>query len=141
MTGTVSSPLDAACSGVYLPPPAPGRLRQAAARAGLVDFSVDLAQVRDKARFLAVCAARLGFPPSFGNNWDAFADSLQDFSWRAAKGYLIHFRHASAFAKAAPQDYATALEILRAAAEFWKERGTPFIALIDGAPDLPRLPI
>jgi hypothetical protein len=116
-------------------------LRQAAARAGLVDFCIDLAPVSDKARFLALCAARLGFPPSFGNNWDAFADSLQDFSWRAANGYLIDFRHTSAFAKAVPQDYATALEILRATAAFWKERGTPFIALIDGAPDLPRFPI
>lgn len=141
MIGTVHSPLDALWSGVYRPPRAPGRLRQAAARAGLVDFCIDLAPVSDKARFLALCAARLGFPPSFGNNWDAFADSLQDFSWRAANGYLIDFRHTSAFAKAVPQDYATALEILRAAAAFWKERGTPFIALIDGAPDLPRFPI
>lgn len=141
MTGTAPSPLDAACSGVYRPPRAPGRLRQAAARAGLVDFSIDLAPVSDKARFLAVCAARLGFPASFGNNWDAFADSLQDLSWHAAEGYLIHFRHTSAFAKAVPQDYATALEILRTAAEFWKARGTPFIALIDGASDLPRFPI
>ena len=37
------------------------------------------------------------------------------------------------------RDYATALEILRAAAEFWKDRGTPFIVLIDGVPDLPEL--
>jgi hypothetical protein len=131
--------LNAALSGVYRPSPAPARLRQAAARGGLVDFSVDLAEVNDKARFLAVCAARLGFPPSFGSNWDAFADSLQDFSWCVANGYLIHFWRASVFARAVPRDYATALEILRAAAEFWKDRGRPFIVLIDGAPDLPEL--
>ena len=135
--GTAHSLLDAACSGVYRAPAVSEKLRQAAARAGLAEFSIDLAQVGDKGEFLAVCAARLGFPASFGNNWDAFADSLQDFSWRAAKGYLIHLRHIAAFAKSAPQDYATAIEILHMAAEFWKECGTPFIALVDGASDLP----
>jgi hypothetical protein len=137
VTGTAQSLLDAARSGVYRAPLAPDLLRQAAVRSGLAYFSVDLVQAGDKARFLGACAAGLRFPASFGLNWDAFADSLQDFSWRTAKGYLIHLRHASSFARAAPEDYATAIEILREAAAFWKQRGTAFITLVDDAADLP----
>lgn len=137
MTGTAQSWFDAARSGVYRPPLAADSLRAAALRAGLAYFSVDLEQVGDKAGFLGACAAGLRFPPSFGLNWDAFADSLQDFSGRTAKGYLIHLRHASGFANAAPRDYATAIEILREAAAFWKQRGTAFITLVEDAADLP----
>lgn len=137
MTGTPHPLFDAVRSGVYQAPPAPGPLREAALRAGLACFSVDLSHVDDKARFLETCAAALGFPATFGRNWDALADCLQDFSWRTASGYLIHLRHCSAFARTAPNDYATAIEILRESAAFWKQRGTPFVALVDGAADLP----
>lgn len=137
MTDALHSLFNAARSGVYQAPPALGSLREAALRAGLACFSVDLAQVDDKARFLDACAAGLGLPATFGRNWDALADCLQDFSWRTAAGYLLHLRHAFAFAKAAPQDYATAIDILHESAEFWKQRGMPFIALVDGAADLP----
>lgn len=112
-------------------------VRQAAARLGVACFSVDLAHVRNKSGFLAACAAALGFPVSFGHNWDAFADSVQDLSWHSARSYLVHLQSAAAFARAAPEDYATALEILGYAAEYWKTRGTVFIVLIDGASDLP----
>jgi hypothetical protein len=115
----------------------PDPLRNSAARAGLAHFSVDLENVGAKASFLHACAARLGFPETFGHNWDAFADSLQDFSWHAANGYLIHLRHAGAFAASAPRDYATAIAILRESAAFWEARGTVFIALVDDDPDLP----
>lgn len=137
MTDPLPSLFDAARSGVYRAPQAPGPAREAALRAGLACFSVDLAPVVDKAQFLDACAAGLGLPPTFGRNWDAFADCLQDFSWRTAAGYLVHLRHASAFAKAAPRDYATAIEILHESAAFWKARGKPFVALVDDAGGLP----
>lgn len=137
MTARSSSPFDAARSGLYRPPDAIDLLQQAAARVGIAWFTVNLRGVGDKGRFLDTCATALGFPSSFGHNWDAFADSLQDFSWHPARGYLIHLEHAPDFARAAPQDYATALDILGYAAQYWKERGRVFIALIDDADGCP----
>jgi hypothetical protein len=137
VTATAHIPLDATRSGVYRSPVVPEPLWKSAARAGFAHFSVDLDNVAAKAAFLKICATRLGFPAAFGHNWDAFADSLQDFSWHAASGYLIHFQHAGAFAAGAPHDYAVAIAILRETAAFWKARGTAFIVLVDDALDVP----
>lgn len=125
------------CSGVYLAPEAVYPLRQAAANREFAWIDLDLRRVTGKPRFLARCAAALDFPETFGSNWDALADCLQDLSWRRAAGYVLHLRDASGFARAAPDDYATALEIIGGAATFWQERGTAFIVLVDGASDLP----
>jgi hypothetical protein len=130
-------PFDATRSGVYRCPALTEPLWKAAARSGFAHFSVDLDNVAAKAPFLKICANRLRFPATFGHNWDAFADSLQDFSWYAASGYLIHFQHAGAFATGAPHDYTIAIAILRETAAFWKARGTLFIVLLDDARDLP----
>lgn len=112
-------------------------MRQAAARVGIAFFDVRLAGVSDKDGFLAACATTLAFPHGFGGNWDAFADCVQDLSWRAATGYAIHLQDVADFARGAPQDYASAIEILRYAADYWKGRGTGFFVLVDDAPELP----
>ena len=137
MTTAPSSPFDATRSGLYRTPDAIDLLQQAAARLGIAYFGVELGGARDKDAFLAACARALGFPATFGHNWDAFADSVQDLSWRPARGYLVHLEHVAAFARSAPESYATAIEILRYAADDWKARGTAFIVLVDDAPDLP----
>jgi hypothetical protein len=140
MNAAASGPVGPDRSGVYLSPASMRDLRAAAARAELAWFAVDLAGVADKVHFLAQCAERLGFPDYFGRNWDAFADCLQDFSWRPAAGYVIHLKGAADFAAGAPAEWAVALEILRDAATFWSERGTAFITLADGIAGLPDFP-
>lgn len=141
MTASSHTPFDPARSGVFRTPSNLQLLQQAAARVGVACFAVDLARAGDKHHFLAACAAALKFPEPFGGNWDAFADGVQDLSWHPARGYALHLQNASDFAQAAPQDYATALEILRYAADYWKARGTVFLALVDDASDLaPFLP-
>lgn len=139
MTASSAIPFDPARSGVFRTPAELPLLQQAAARVGIAYFAVDLAHVGDKQRFLAACAAALKFPEPFGGNWDAFADSVQDLSWHPARGYAMHLQHASDFAQAAPEDYAAAIDILRYAADYWKARGIVFLALVDGAHDLPPL--
>lgn len=138
---TASLPaLAAGQSGLYRTPPDVGRVQDAARQASLAVFTVDLAPAGEKVRFLAECARDLRFPESFGGNWDALADCLQDFSWRPAPGYSIRFANAAVLAVASPDDYATALEILRDAAAYWKERDKPFIVMIDGDERLPPFP-
>src|SRR5690349_24876932 len=129
---------NAARSGVYCTPPAVMLVRKQARAGGVAWFDLKLNLVSGKKQFLAICGNQLEFPNDFGGNWDAFADGLRDFSWRKDHGYVLHLQHAARFAKSAPEDYATALEVLRLAADFWKERGTPFVVLVDDAADLPQ---
>ena len=130
-------------SGVYLAPAGVRALRAAVTEAKLAWFELDATSACDKQRFLAACAKNLGFPEWFGANWDALADCLKDFSWRRAPGYLILWRDAAALAAAAPDDFATALEIFSDAASYCKTRGGTFIVLLDEEPagiKLPRFP-
>ena len=136
MTASAHTPFAARHSGVYRTPQDMHLMRQAAARLGIAVFDVGLARVSDKDGFLAACATALKFPHTFGQNWDAFADCVQDLSWHAARSYVIHLQDAADFARAAPHDYATAIEVLRHAADYWKERGVGFYVLVDDAADL-----
>jgi len=116
---------------VYLAPSDASRLRAAATRSNLAWMELDTGAARNKTRFLAACARDLQFPDWFGSNWDALADCLQDLSWKAATGHVVLWRGAGTLASAAPDDFATALEIFRDAAIYWKKRGCVFIALLD----------
>jgi RNAse (barnase) inhibitor barstar len=118
-------------SGVYLAPSDTSALRAAATRGTLAWMELDTGEARNKTQFLAACARDLQFPDWFGGNWDALADCLQDLSWRPAPGHVVLWRGASRLASAAPDDFATALEIFRDAASYWKMRGRVFIALLD----------
>ena len=130
MTATPTKTLNARRSGIYLAPKSVSRLQQAANQAGLVWFDLELKPVTDKAGLLAVCRQALGFPETFGANWDALADCLQDFSWRRAPGYVINLMHTASFARTEPQDFSLLLEILDSAASYWKEQGKIFVALV-----------
>ncbi|MGW8182626.1 MAG: barstar family protein [Burkholderiales bacterium] len=131
---TAGSKWGAERSGVYLAPADTSAIRAAATRGSLAWAELDSAAARSKDQFLAACARDLGFPDWFGGNWDALADCLQDRSWQPAPGLVVLWRGASRFAATAPDDFATALEIFRDAATYWKERGRLFIALLDGQP-------
>ncbi len=131
MTANFAEILTPQGSGVYLAPPDPAALQQAAQVAGMAWFNVDLTRVADKKSLLAACRVELGFPQTFGGNWDALADCLQDFSWRAAPGYVINLGQSAAWARAAPQDFQLLLEILSGAASYWRKRGVVFMALVD----------
>jgi hypothetical protein len=133
------SMLDATRCGVYRTPAGLNAMRKAAVAAGLAWLDMPLAAVTDKAQFLALCKKQMKLPPHFGDNWDALADCLRDFAWLQSKGYVLHLGHGEKFAKAAPDDYRTALAVLGEAAAFWKDKGTPFVAFVDGAKDLPAL--
>lgn len=124
-------PFAPAQSGVYAAPAAPAALHAAARAAGFAWFELDLQEVRTKPELLALCQQVFGLPPAFGHNWDALADSIADFSWRPAPGYVVLVRHGGAFARSSPEDFATALEILAAAATYWADRRKVFLALLD----------
>jgi hypothetical protein len=139
MTAEPRDPFSASQSGVYRAPAGTAALRKAAVRKGLAWYGIDLAATGDKAGFLSACASALGFPESFGHNWDALADSLQDFSWRPAPGYVLHLTRAAPLIEAASSEWTAALEVLDVAATYWKERGKVFIVMVEGVNELPAL--
>ena len=90
-----------------------------------------------KETLLKTIAAALGFPGWFGHNWDALEDCLTDLSWREAPGYVLIFGNPTP-----GDDLGVLIDVLRASAEFWSERGKPFFALFidpQGALSLPDL--
>ncbi len=127
----MTSKISPAQSGVYAPPVDVTALRDAAAKAGIAWFDVNLARAGDKREFLAACAKSLRLPRSFGANWDALADCLKDL----LSDSVVNCRNCDMFAGAAPDDYATALEIFQDAANFWEDRGSTFVVLVDAEPD------
>lgn len=133
---TNAATIEAKRSGVYRTPAHADALRKAAGKA-LTWFDVPLQSVSNKKQFLAVCAKQLKLPAHFGDNWDALADCVRDLSWVGGAGYVLHFSACEKFAKAASEDYQTALAVLREAAAFWKDQGTPFVVFVDAAWDLP----
>ncbi len=120
-------------SGVFLAPRDVASLREEAQRAGCAWLEVRLASVHDKAGFLTAAARDLGFPSHFGHNWDAFADCIADPAG-LSKCRVIAFTGSAAFAERGPDDWATALEILRNAAAEWRARKRTFVVLVDRAP-------
>ena len=123
--------LDAAHSGVYAAPASTDVLRPGARASGFAWFDLDLAGVASKAGLLARCQAVFSLPPSFGHNWDALADYLEDLSWRPARGYVVVLTNAQEIARDAPRDLAAALEIFAAAATYWLVKDKLFMVLVD----------
>ena len=121
-------------SGVFRVPRALPIVRKVAQRVECAWLEVNLSLVRDKAGFLAACARDLGFPAHFGATWDAFSDCINDLSWAPAAGYVIVIENVALLVQHAPDEAATALEILRAAADAWRVRHKTFIVLLDYAP-------
>lgn len=95
-------------------------------------FIVELEGCHDKADLLERATKALGFPRSFGGNWDAWFDCLVDLSWHpAATGYVILFRNAQRLLQAAPESLDTALAIVGDACRVWADRGVTLRAFID----------
>ena len=126
-------------NGVYRAPADIASLRAAAGDAGLRWTGIDLQRARGKRALLNAFARALVFPDTFGGNWDALADSLQDLSWLQGQGWVVALRGAADFAAAKSDEHAVLLEILGATAEYWRGCGCVFIVLTD-ATGLPAFP-
>ncbi len=127
--------LKPAANGVYRAPSDATLLRDLAQAAGPGWCEVDLRRIRGKRGLFAALARALHFPETFGGNWDALADCLQDLSWLspAEAGTVLYLRGHQRFFVAAPGEAATLEEILAEAAQFWRKHTRLFVVLIDGA--------
>lgn len=113
---------------------APERLDElcAAARSrAMAVIEVDGTAMHDKATLLAELARAFALPDWFGQNWDALADCLTDLSWKEADGFVVLWRNAAPVARQLPDALAAALDVMRDAADCWRNDGLPFWVLLD----------
>lgn len=135
----MNAPLKPVANGVYCVPALIEPLRAEVLNAGFDWFEADLRRVRGKRGLLAALARSLRFPETFGGNWDALADALQDLSWLES-GVLCHLRGYDRFRAAAPADAQMLEEILAESAQFWREHRRVFVVITEGAgAPLPRV--
>jgi len=127
-------------NGLYLAPADLAPLRRAVRDAGLSWRVIDLRRVRGKRALLAAFARDFAFPETFGGNWDALADCLQDLSWRTEPGWIVQLRGAAVFAAAAPDDYDLLHGILGATVDYWRGRRRVFMVLAEDGAGLPAWP-
>ena len=125
-------------NGVYRMPQRPDQVRAAAA--GIACTVISLQGIRGRNKLIKVLAKSLKFPSTFGGNWDALADCLQDLSWLPERGHVLELAGLSDFSAAAPDDLALLLEILDASAAYWRQHDRVFVVLIDGVAALPEFP-
>jgi hypothetical protein len=119
------------------------RLAEVADQFGWRFFSIDGANVFDKATFLQATAEAMGFPSYYGHNWDAFEEMVNDLSWAPGAGYLLLYDDVARFANNAPSEWTVALDILHHATANWHTQGLPMMVLLrrggSGLKGLPRL--
>lgn len=126
--------LTAQYNGVYRLPQDP-----LVADAALRQVAGDLRRVTGKKAVLRALARALAIPATFGGNWDALNDALQDLSWLPAHGIVLTLSGTGAFAETAADDFAVLREILASAAAYWRGKGRVFVVFCD-APGLPEFP-
>ncbi|MES2563028.1 MAG: barstar family protein [Pseudomonadota bacterium] len=134
-----SALLNPARSGVYRTP-ADVTLLKERAGAAVTWRDIDLDSVRTKHDLLNTFAAACGFSETFGHNWDALADVLQDLSWEGAAGYVLHLRHADRALASLAADWMVLLDVLVESAGYWKARERAFVVFVDGTPHLASWP-
>lgn len=119
-------------SGVYtLPANRWPAIESAAQKAGLCLLSVTIPPHANKDKALVHLGADLDFPPWYGANFDALFDCLTAPDWRPAQSHVIRIKGVAGLRTTAPEDFATLIEVLTAAAEARKEAGHPLWILLD----------
>jgi len=115
-------------AGAYsLPPALLETLAEAARELQFLHRRIDLLGCGDKDVALDRIAQALDFPDWFGRNWDALADCLSDLEWlEPADGYVLALDNIQELREAAPDDYATLIEVFDDVASAWREHAVPF---------------
>jgi RNAse (barnase) inhibitor barstar len=123
---------DAQKSGVYQLARSPEEVELAGKQDGLAVFRIDLSCSKDKKDFLKRIATALHFPEWFGGNLDSLNDCLTDLDWLPEKtGYVLLFENGES--RRHRQEFQDVIEVLNAAAEYWKKEGRPFWAFIESS--------
>jgi len=106
-------------------------LEKASRKLDLPVLSVDLSACRNPAEALRHLGTTLHFPSWYGANFDALFDCLTDPDWQAGTGAVVLIIGIDSLRRAAPEGFATLIEVFQAAAEAWRAAGKPCWILLD----------
>lgn len=93
-------------------------------------FYLDGKTIHNKSSFLGKIAEVMKFPEYFGNNWDALEDCLTDLKWCPASRYILIYDAPNIFAKAEPDQWEIARNILQSSVAYWQNTSTPLDVLL-----------
>ena len=109
-------------------------LAGAAAASGLMVIYVDIGRAHDKEDFLGDASKAMRVPEGFAGDWNAFSGGLKDLSWLQAKGWVLILEKSKHFCGGHHHEFKEAMDVMAAAADYWRAQGKPFWTLI-GGPD------
>jgi RNAse (barnase) inhibitor barstar len=118
-------------SGINLTTAPIEQFEQAADALGWRLIALDGSDVSDKDGFLELCANAFGLPEWFGMNWDALDECLTEIDLETP-GLVVLWSSWSEFAQADPEEFATAVDVLRTAAGVWADDGVKGGVLLVG---------
>ena len=123
---------------IHVAPPATD-LSAISRTAGIAFHAVPGTKVTSKQTLMEQISKSLHFPDWFGKNWDALADSLRDLSWVRSPGYLLVFQDSDVFARAAPKDFKTFVQVLGDVCRDWRQWEVPFHVVFVGPPEMAKV--
>ena len=112
-------------------------LLKACAEQEITPIEVDVRASLDKQKMLEAFAKGMCYPEpdSFGFNWDAFEDAINDLSWLSGSGFAVIFKTHEQSAHSDPEDLHMLREILTQAHVNWSESEVPFRTyVVNGTP-------
>lgn len=133
---------NAGASGVYyLSASRQSAIKAAACRARFCILAASISKSSSTEEVLAELGSAFKFPIWYGKNFDALCDCLTDPDWQPAEGHVLLINGLANLRTAHPDDFATLIAVLQAAAEIRRSAQSPFWILIDTpARDIPVLP-
>ena len=134
MNNAIASILESHKGGVwFLPGNGEVRAMQSAAKKARYTFvHIDGSKIERKEQLLNHLATALRLPKTFGHNWDALEECLNDLEGDG-EGFVIYYDHIDGLLAAHPDQFETLLEILRDAVVSWKEDDEALVVLLSGA--------
>lgn len=101
---------------------------------------VDLAGCRDHATFAERLASGLSLPDSYGHDWPALVNYLQDMDGLPSRGHIVLIAHPDEWRQADPDGLDAALDALEETAAIWAGEGVAFFVFLPLAPETAAAP-
>jgi RNAse (barnase) inhibitor barstar len=108
---------------------------------GYAVYRIDLSGIAGKAALMDRLQLALQFPEWFGRNWDALEDCLTDMSWRDEVGHVLLVDGGADLRRRQKALFDTLVDVLKAAADYWRGEERPFWAFFLGLPPDATLPL
>jgi hypothetical protein len=124
-------------SDVYFTHLALEHIKQVGQEFDFVTYHLHGGKIVDDNTFWKEASIALNFPDYFGENWDAFADLLRDFSWGETVNIIIYYDEVENLAQNAPYTFYIAYRHFKTIAEDTDDIGKIYMFMNGDIESLP----